>query len=56
MDNRELTARIEEIAKEENTTREEILTRLQSGAALAGELELLDQLCELKWEFLGKSI
>ena len=48
----ELKANIEKLAEEENKTPLEIITQLQPAAAATGNDELLDALCELKWDYI----
>jgi hypothetical protein len=50
---KELKNNIEILAKEEGKTELEIITQLQSVAATTGDEELLDQLCELKWDYIS---
>jgi hypothetical protein len=48
----DLKANIETLAAQENKTPLEIITQLQAGAAIAGNNELLDMLCEVKWDYI----
>ena len=49
----ELKAKIKTLAKEEGMTELEVITMLQTGAAKVGDEELLEALCELKWDYIG---
>jgi len=49
----ELKKNIEMLAEQERKTELEIITQLQTAAVAIGDEELLDQLCELKWDFIG---
>jgi len=49
----ELKTNIEKLAKEENKTELEIITSLQAAVAAKGNEELLDELSELKWDYIG---
>jgi isochorismate hydrolase len=48
----ELKANVEALAKQESQTPIQIISMLQAGAAKNGNDGLLDQLCELKWDYL----
>ena len=48
----ELKTNIEALAKQENQTAIQIISMLQAGAAQTGNTDLLDQLCEVKWDYL----
>jgi hypothetical protein len=48
----ELKNNIETLAAQENKTPLEIITQLQAGAALTENNELLDMLCEVKWDYI----
>ena len=48
----ELRKNIETLAAQENKTSLEIITQLQAGAALTENNELLDMLCEVKWDYI----
>jgi hypothetical protein len=49
----ELKNNIETLAAKENKTPLEIITQLQAGAALTENNELLDMLCEVKWDYIA---
>ena len=49
----DLKANIETLAAEENTTPLEIISLLQAAAAAIGDEEQLEQLCDLKWDYIG---
>ena len=49
----DLKANIEKLAKDENKTALEIITALQSSCAATGQDELLDELSELKWDYIA---
>ncbi len=53
IDKAALKINVETLAKERNATPIQIITQLQSGAAIAESDELLDALCDLKWEYIG---
>lgn len=48
----ELKANIEALAEAEGKTVLTIITQLQAAATLTGESDLLEMLCELKWNIL----
>ena len=48
----ELKKNIETLAAQESKTPLEIITQLQTGAALTENNELLDMLCEMKWDYI----
>lgn len=50
MDN--LRAQIEQLASDEGKTELEIITMLQVAANHTNNQELLEQLCELKWDYI----
>ena len=43
---------IEQLAADEGKTLVEAISSMQAAAALVGDDELLDELCDLKWVFL----
>lgn len=47
-----LKSNIEKLAKEEGKSELEIITSLQTAAALAGQDELLEELSKLKWGYI----
>jgi hypothetical protein len=47
-----LKANIETLAAEENKTPLQIISALQAGAVKLGNNELLDALCEIKWDYI----
>ena len=49
----ELKANIEKLAQDEGKTELEIISQLQAMAAATDNDELLDDLCELKWDYIG---
>ena len=49
----ELKKNIETLAKQEEKTPLEIISQLQHGATIAGNEELLDALCEVKWDYIS---
>ena len=49
----DLKANIETLAKEENKTPLEIITLLQAAAAAIGDDEQLEELCNLKWDYIS---
>jgi hypothetical protein len=49
----ELKKNIEILAAQENKTQLEIITQLQAGAAITENNELLDMLCEVKWDYIA---
>lgn len=49
----ELKKSVEIIAIENGQTELEVITALQSAAAQTDNEELLDALCELKWDYIG---
>ena len=53
MNKAELKQNIEKLATEENKTEVEIISELQAGAAKMGQEEVLEALCELKWDYIG---
>ena len=53
MDTKELKTNVEKLAEEEGKTILEIISELQAGAAKIGNDEVLDALCELKWEHIN---
>lgn len=52
MSTNELKAKIETMAKDEGKTPLQIISLLQTGAAKTGNDALLDQLCEIKWDYI----
>lgn len=48
----ELKKNIETLAAQENKTPLEIITQLQHGANIAQNEELLEMLCEVKWDYI----
>lgn len=48
-----LKANIEALAAEQNKTPLEIITALQAGAVKLNNNELLDALCEIKWDYIS---
>ena len=48
-----LKANIETLAAEQNKTPLEIITALQAGAVKLNNNELLDALCEIKWDYIS---
>jgi hypothetical protein len=48
-----LKANIETLAAEQNKTPLEIITALQTGAVKLNNNELLDALCEIKWDYIS---
>jgi hypothetical protein len=48
-----LRTNVEALAAEENKSPLEVISMLQAAAAKTGNEELLEQLCELKWAYLG---
>jgi len=53
MDTKELKTNVEKLAEEEGKTILEIISELQAGASKIGNDEVLDALCELKWEHIN---
>ena len=53
MDTKELKAQIKELANEEGKNEIEIISDLQTAAAITENNELLDALCEIKWDYIG---
>ena len=53
MNTKELKANVEKLAEEEGKSILEIISELQAGAAKMGNDEVLDALCELKWEYIN---
>ena len=51
-DMNELKKNIETLAAQENKTPLEIITQLQHGANISGNGELLEMLCEVKWDYI----
>jgi hypothetical protein len=51
MDN-SLKAQVEKMARDDGKTELEIITLLQVAANHTNNQELLDQLCELKWDYI----
>lgn len=49
----ELKTNIEKLAKEENKTELEIITQLQAGSVVVDNAELLEMLCDLKWDYIA---
>ncbi len=49
----ELKNNVEKFAVERNQTELEIITALQAVAAKTDNEELLDDLCELKWDYIA---
>ena len=47
-----LKANIETLAAEENKTPLQIISALQAGAVKLGNNELLEALCEIKWDYI----
>jgi predicted negative regulator of RcsB-dependent stress response len=43
---------VETLAKENGETPLEVITQLQAGAAIVKDEDLLDALCELKWDYI----
>lgn len=50
---KELRKNIKTLAREEAKTELEIVTLLQTGAAATDNEELLEMLCEIKWELIA---
>ena len=48
----ELKKNIETLAKEQDKTELEIISLLQAAAAKTENNELLEELCELKWDYI----
>lgn len=48
----ELKTNVEKLAAEKGQTELEIITLLQAAAAKTDNEELLDDLCELKWDYI----
>jgi hypothetical protein len=48
----ELKKNIETLAAEQNKTALEIITDLQRGANITGNEDLLEMLCEVKWDYI----
>jgi hypothetical protein len=48
----ELKKNIETVAAEEGKTTLEIISLMQSGCVITGNDEMLDALCELKWDYI----
>jgi hypothetical protein len=48
----ELKKNIETLAAQENKTALEIISQLQHGAYLSGNEELLEMLCDAKWDYI----
>ncbi len=48
----DLKKNIETLAKDKGQSPVEVISQLQSGAALVGDEALLDALCDLKWEYI----
>jgi len=51
-DTNELKANVEKLAAEEGKTEIEIISALQTACAVTKNDELLDALCELKWDYI----
>jgi hypothetical protein len=49
----DLKANVETLAAQEGKSPLEIITLLQTGAAASSNEELLEALCELKWDYIG---
>ncbi len=47
-----LKDQVEKLAEEKKETPLDIITQLQTAAAVTNNEELLDQLSELKWEYI----
>jgi predicted negative regulator of RcsB-dependent stress response len=52
IDTTELKSNVEQLAKEEGKTEIEIISSLQAACAVTKNDELLDALCELKWDYI----
>ena len=52
-DMNELRQNIEVLANQENKTPIQIIAQLQAGAVITGNDELLDALCEIKWDYIA---
>jgi len=48
----ELKKNVEQMAREEGKTELEIISDLQAACATTGDDRILDDLCELKWEYI----
>jgi hypothetical protein len=48
---KDLKTNIEKLAKDEGKTELEVITQLQAVVAITGDEELLEELCELKWDY-----
>ena len=48
----ELKDSVEKIAVEQGKTPVQVITELQAAVTLTGNDELLDDLCEIKWDYL----
>ncbi len=48
----ELKKQVEQLAAEQGATPLQVISELQTGAAKAGADDVLEMLCELKWEFI----
>ena len=49
----DLKTNVETLAAQEGKSPLEIITLLQTGAAASSNEELLEALCELKWDYIG---
>ena len=49
----ELKKNIETLAVQENKTPLQIIAQLQAGASLTENNELLEMLCEVKWDYIA---
>ena len=52
MDGSDLKQNIEALAKAESKTELEIITELQAAAVLTDDEKLLNELCDLKWDYI----
>lgn len=48
----ELQKNVETLARKAGQTELEIITQLQTAAAIINDEELLEELCELKWKYI----
>ena len=48
----DLKTNVEKIAKQEGKTPLEVISELQAGATTIGNNDLLDMLCDLKWDYI----
>lgn len=51
--NTDLKTKVEQLAKETGKTQIEVITALQAAVAVTGNELLLDELCNLKWDYIN---